>query len=67
MTEEEGSTGFELLVAGFAIGVVSVFIVLVLFHPEPFFIDCGCSAQSSMAKACFDSGNLSSWQCGVFK
>jgi hypothetical protein len=62
-----GSSGIEIFLAGLFLGAIAVIVLLMIFHPAPIFIDCGCGAQSAMARQCFESGNLSSWQCGVFR
>jgi len=58
---------FLLLAVVFFAGAVVATIIPIIFHISPIYVDCGCGAQASMARQCFESGNLSSWQCGIFK
>lgn len=64
---QPGSSGIELLLAGFCLGVIAAIVIPILLGISPIYIDCGCGAQAEMARQCFESGNLSSWQCGVFR
>jgi len=54
---------------GFFYGVICIFIALVItaqFITNPFMIDCGCGAMSSMCGQCIKGGNLSEPICSYF-
>jgi hypothetical protein len=57
----------SILAGVFLLGVIATLVTQIIFHFSPIYVDCGCGAQAEMARQCFDSGNLSSWQCGVFR
>jgi hypothetical protein len=57
----------SILAGVFLLGAFTAIVITAIFHFSPIYVDCGCGAQAAMARACFDTGNLSSWQCGVFK
>ena len=63
---QEGSSGIEIFFAGLCLGILFI-IVAVIFALILSLSIAGAGAQSAMARQCFESGNLSSWQCGVFK
>jgi len=58
---------FTILAGVFLLGAITAIIIPIIFHFSPLYVDCGCGAQAGMARQCFESGNLSSWQCGVFR
>lgn len=58
MTQIEGSSGFGLLLAGFLLGVLLTAVIIIIVNPGPLYIDCGCGAQSAMARQCFESSYL---------
>jgi len=57
----------EAYLCGVAMGILIVIVFLLVFHPEPFFVDCGCGATTSMMSQCIQGGNLSAPICGAFK
>lgn len=54
------------LVIGLIIGMASLTVGIMVFHPDPWYVDCGCGAASQMCMQCINGGNLSASVCGAF-
>jgi hypothetical protein len=64
--QEPGKEWLYDAIAGVAITIIVIAFYFIIFHPEPFMINCGCGAQFSMCMQCINGGNLSAPICQLF-